>query len=298
MRRRRRRRLQSMAVLPTMFTLGNLVCGFAAIHYTSQSLDEQMPWGWSTITFAGVLIFLGMFFDAIDGSVARLTGAASEFGAQLDSLADIVTFGVAPAYLVLRIVSAYLQVDADSSATLDQFAVSGAVIGPHVDDTFAKFVWAVAIGYVCCAALRLARFNVESKSLNVADHMVFRGLPSPGAAGALASLIMLHQHWLYERYQQDAPAMFDRVSALGMTFVMLLCAVGMVSSIPYIHLFNRYLRRKASFGYVVRILVVIVCAMFLFQETLAVAFTAYALHGPMRIVLQKFRAYRQPSAAS
>ena len=92
-----RRVLPPQSVWPLLFTIGNLVAGFAAIHYAYKGSDWQGPWGWSSMTMAGALIFLGMLFDSFDGAIARLTDTVSELGASLDSLADLVTCGVAPA---------------------------------------------------------------------------------------------------------------------------------------------------------------------------------------------------------
>ena len=72
-----------ISVVPTILTLANLVCGFAAIHYASEPLGPTAVFGWSTITVGGALIFLGMFFDAIDGSVARLTRSTSDLASAL-----------------------------------------------------------------------------------------------------------------------------------------------------------------------------------------------------------------------
>jgi hypothetical protein len=109
MRRRAsdRRPIPGLAVIPALMTLGNLLCGFAAIHYAAMPVATSEIFGWSTLTVAGCLIFSGMFLDALDGSVARLTRSTSDLGAQLDSLADMVAFGVAPAFMMLRLVSHY-----------------------------------------------------------------------------------------------------------------------------------------------------------------------------------------------
>lgn len=274
--RRARRRVPSVAVIPTLITLGNLVAGFAAIHYAAKPLDTAGPWGWSSLTVAGALIFVGMLCDAIDGSVARLTRSTSDLGAQLDSLCDLVTFGVAPAFMMLQLASHYLAGPVTGEAAV--------IVGPEADVTFAKILWGVAATYVCCAGLRLARFNVETPSSAVADHMIFRGLPTPGAAGAIASLIVLHQHWLHVEIADPAepPLALARWTALGIPLVALACAFAMVSSLPYIHVINRYAGGRRSFGYVARLVIPIVLAMWWLQETLALAFTAYALSAPIR----------------
>ncbi|MCP3904074.1 MAG: hypothetical protein GY715_10610 [Planctomycetes bacterium] len=282
-RRRLRRRIGKVSVIPTIITLGNLIAGFAAIHYASKPLDWSGPWGWSSLTLAGALIFLGMFLDAIDGSVARLTDSFSEIGGQLDSLADLVTFGIAPAFMMLQLVSTYIGPEGQRT-----------ILGPEADTAFAKLLWGVAAVYVSCTALRLARFNVETPSAAVEDHRVFRGLPSPGAAGAVASLIVLHQHVLSNRDAsvEDVSVAFARWAAFGIPFITLLCALAMVSSMPYIHFANRYLRGQRSFGYVARLVIPLALAVWWFQETLAVAFTTYALSAPVRLGLAWLRRLR------
>src|SRR5258707_664778 len=104
-----RKRIRPVAVVPTLFTLGNLWCGFFAIVVTARVVKperlEQLPYAIADLdnfAKAAGLIFLAMLFDALDGYLARLTKAPSAFGAQLDSLADLVTFGVAPAYLLVK----------------------------------------------------------------------------------------------------------------------------------------------------------------------------------------------------
>lgn len=260
-------------------TLGNLIAGFAAIHFAAKPIGVTGFAGWSTLTVAGALVFIGMFFDAIDGSLARLTRGTSDLGAQLDSLADVVSFGVAPAFIMLRLVSHY--VGPTGTAT---------ILGPEADSAYAKVIWGIAAVYVACAALRLARFNAETTSDAAEDHMVFRGLPSPGAAGAVASLTVLHQHLLFTRYSGAEPAAFERWTALGIPLVTLLAAFAMVSSVPYDHVINRYVRGRRDFQTIVRIAVPILLAIWWLQVTMAVAFTAYAISGPLRLLLSRGRA--------
>lgn len=275
-----------VSVVPTLLTLGNLVCGFAAIHFAAKPIGITSIFEWNSLTVAGLLIFVGMFFDAIDGSVARLTNSTSDVGAMLDCLADIVTFGLAPAFMMLKLVNFYYYGGPDSAP--------GAIIGPEADDVFAKAIWGVAAVYLCCAALRLARFRVETESDSIEDHRFFSGLPTPGAAGAVASLIVLHQHLLFRSPDASGTAMFEKAFALGIPFVTLLCAWGMVSRLRYAHFVNRYLAPKQEFTYVVRIVVPLVFASLWPQITLAVGFTAYALSGPIGL----FRRSRQAADAA
>jgi len=274
-----------VSVVPTLVTLGNLVAGFAAIHYAAKPIDATGPWGFATsLTVAGTLIFIGMFFDAIDGSVARLTDSSSDIGAQLDSLCDLVTFGVAPAFMMLRLVSHYVHP-----------AGGAMILGPDADFAFVKLLWGIAAVYVCCTALRLARFNVETPSAGVEDHLVFRGLPSPGAAGAVASLIVVHQHWLNPETvnPEDVSLTIARWTAFGIPFVTLLCAVAMVSSMPYVHFMNRYVRGRRSFAYVARLVIPLFLAIWWFHEMLALAFTIYAFSSPTRMLMRRIRHHRK-----
>ena len=153
------KRERAFAVLPTLLTLGNALCGFAAITYAARLGIEDVQAGDSHLLYASMCIFGGMLFDALDGRAARWANQSSEFGAQLDSLCDVVTFGVAPAFL------------------MRQFSLQS-VIHPRI-------MWVIAGLYVACAILRLARFTVETDEED--SHDVFSGLPSPAAAGVIAS---------------------------------------------------------------------------------------------------------------
>lgn len=145
------------SVLPTALTLGNAVCGFGAITFASKWTNHDTP---TSLFVASCLIYLGMVFDAFDGRAARWTNRAGEFGAQLDSLCDAITFGAAPALLMI------------------QFSVS---YGYHP-----RLLWLVAALYVVCAVLRLARFNAESDDVEKRP-TGFTGLPSPAAAAVVAA---------------------------------------------------------------------------------------------------------------
>jgi CDP-diacylglycerol--serine O-phosphatidyltransferase len=268
---RRRRVLPPQVVWPLLFTLGNLVAGFAAIHYAYKGPQWHGPWGWSGLTMAGALIFLGMLLDSFDGAVARLTNSVTELGAALDSLSDLVTCGVAPAVMVLALVSTYL--GTDGALTL---------LGPDADLPWGKFVWGIAAVYVCCTALRLARFTVETEpSKGPNEHMAFHGLPSPGAAGLIAALILLHQHILAGGAET---LWIERAYAFGVPVVMLFGAIAMVSNIPYDHFVNRYLGRPQSFRFIAFLVIIIFTCIWWFQETVAIGFIAYALTGPIYVL--------------
>ncbi|HRC86722.1 MAG TPA: CDP-diacylglycerol--serine O-phosphatidyltransferase, partial [Thermoanaerobaculia bacterium] len=151
------RRLRRGAyLLPSLFTTGNLLLGFASIIL---GLD-------GAFRTATVLVFVAGILDAFDGRLARLTGTESEFGREYDSLADLFTFGAAPALL------SYLW----GLRELRFWGVSG----------LGRLGWLIPLFYLVCAAVRLARFNVQTK---VVDSRFFVGLPSPAAAGAICSLL-------------------------------------------------------------------------------------------------------------
>ncbi len=280
------RRMRPISFVPTLLTLGNLVCGFASIHYATKPVGPTQIFGWSTLTVAGLLLFLGMFFDAIDGSVARLTRSTSDLGAQLDSLADVVSFGVAPGFMMLRLVSHY-------------YGPAGSVtlLGPDADVFYGKIPWTIAAVYVCCAALRLARFNVETPGASEEDHRTFKGLPSPGAAGAVASLIVLHQHLLAVREGVEENQTFARIAALGIPFITLLCAFAMVSTVRYVHFANRVLRARRDFPGIVRLVVPVIACIAWPQISLAVGFTFYAVSGPVRALWLRTRQQSAPPPA-
>ena len=280
LRRGSDRAIPGVKVLPTMMTLANLVCGFAAIFYAARSGEAggPTPFGWHPLTVAGALVFLGMAFDAIDGSLARLTRSTSDLGAQLDSLADVVTFGVAPAFMMLRLVSLY-------------YGPGETILGPDAGNLYARLCWSVAAIYICCTALRLARFNVESASADEDDHLWFKGLPSPGAGGAVASLALLHQHLVLVTWRDELPPGFGRASALLIPLATLLCAFAMVSRVRYPHFVNRYLRGRKSVPAVAITLMVLATSVWWFHEALALALTGYALSGPVGML-----ARRRPAA--
>ncbi len=150
-----RPRPRGIYLLPNLFTTGGLFAGFFAIIAASQG----------RFTAACVAIFVAAILDGIDGRVARMTNTQSEFGVQYDSLADLISFGLAPAMLMYHW----------SLSTLKFDGVTAGKIG-----------WLAAFLYAACAALRLARFNSQVASV---DKRWFIGLASPAAAGLLASFV-------------------------------------------------------------------------------------------------------------
>jgi CDP-diacylglycerol--serine O-phosphatidyltransferase len=265
------RTVNRIAVLPTLLTLGNGVCGFAAIAYASKITGEGSSSDHYYFLLSAFLILIAMVFDALDGAAARLSRSASEFGGQLDSLCDAVSFGAAPAFLLLR-----LGLDwRDYPLTAKTVAVSAAL-------------------YLCCAILRLARFNVENTP-DAASHKRFKGLPSPAAAGGIASLAILRAFDFSHSYTGLDGNLVRNFVAVWAPLAGALLALLMVSRLPYPH-FNRHLRGRRHFGSVVQLLLVLAVFALIPELAFFLFFWAYALNGPVRfLVLHAHRSKPLPS---
>ena len=271
---RKPKQLRRVAVLPSLVTLLNAVCGFAAIHFTARGMnDPESTWlvkpELTYFAAAAWMIFLAMICDGLDGFVARMSRSSSSFGGQLDSLADMVRFGVAPAFLMLRIVESYFKPD---------------VIGP-VSPVFGsmpgKLLWLVAAMYICCTALRLARFNVEHETLDK-EHLGFSGLPSPAAAGVVASLVLLYSDYLQGLDAQEVVPIVSRIIIYLLPWITIGVALLMVSRIPYRHVINQYVRGRRSFGHMVWVVGLVLFLIWKPQLTSVIVFVAFAATGAVR----------------
>jgi CDP-diacylglycerol--serine O-phosphatidyltransferase len=180
--RRPARVRRGVSLLPSLFTMGNMFCGYACIVYAMRGEYETAA---PFIGFAFVL-------DMLDGRIARLTGGESEFGLQFDSLADVISFGIAPAIL--------------------SFAWGLAPLG--------RLGWAAAFLFLACAAMRLARFNIQGMA--GADKRYFVGMPSPAAAAVPAATVYAYSGGLHD-YRAALPALL----------VVLIPALLMVSTIRF-----------------------------------------------------------------
>ena len=161
------------------------------------------------------------------------------------------------------------------------------ILGP-ADSAYSKLLWAIAAFYMCATALRLARFNAEVRSAKEEDHLYFRGMPSPGAGGAVASLILLHQHLLFTRPGiEDHSLAFARTAALGIPLVTLIVAFAMISNIRYSHFANRILRARRGFRSLLRVVIPVLLFFWWPAEALAAGFVLYALSGPILSLLHR-----------
>lgn len=181
---------RAVVVLPSAFTLGNLFFGIWAIISASQGNFRWAAW---YVMFAGIL-------DMLDGRVARRTKTGTKFGAELDSLVDAISFGVAPAMIMYFL----------------EFRYAG------------KFAWVLCFAYIVAVVLRLARYNVQAASGTAAPAGWFNGLPSPSAGMTIAVWYPFSQTDWYQR--SLAYLQFDRQ---GLVILMIVMAVMMVSTVRY-----------------------------------------------------------------
>lgn len=276
-------------MLPSLFTLGNCLAGFASINYAARGIsaatpEEPLQQFASNYAIAGYFIFLAMLFDMFDGFVARLTRSASDFGAELDSLADMVSFGLAPAFLSIHLIGSLLGMTNPASPSGREFLA--ALPGPFSDDVWRRLFWAIAAVYVSCTALRLARFNVINKH-DVLSHMSFRGMPSPGAAAVVAATVIFFEglrtnhHHLPFNVPADVKRQMLTVFPYLVPVVLLSAALLMVSRFPYSHLINRFLRGRKSFRKLVVALLVVMVVVFEPQISAVLAIYLYALSAPV-----------------
>lgn len=325
-----RRLLRRVHVLPALLTLGNFSCGFFAIvlclnalyfSTRAQTLDGSGPAdaetagdgsisvataaalaladdktrrdvlsprstrqgsaGRANLMFhwACIIIFFGMAFDMLDGKVARHIGAESAFGRELDSLADITTFGVAPPVLVSTL---WISVMPITASWWGQVMIFGVV-------------------YAACAALRLARYNIQS---GTADKNTFSGLPSPAAAGCVASAVLLAQGDFHavSVFCDWLAGLFDwapngvQMKARLLSIFMLVPGLLMVATVPFAHLANRYLGGRKSF----RILVAAILALALMWHAprlmLFIMFNGYMVVGLLVAARKKWLSRRKSAA--
>jgi len=230
-------------LLPSLLTTANLFCGFLAIVLSAESRFVE----------AAIAVFVGLVLDILDGKVARLTRTTTQFGVEFDSLADVVSFCVAPAYMLYSLALAHA----------------------------GRIAWLGAFLFVICGALRLARFNVYQ---GVTDRRYFVGLPTPAAAGIVASTAFLLEGAAMPRWQAAA-------ISVGTVVVALL----MVSTFRY-YSFKEvdFARRRPA-----QVLVLVVLAGLIVathpQWFLFILFALYLLSGPTRPLWARRRGEQVPS---
>ena len=238
-------RHKGIFLLPNLFTTGGLFCGFYAIIASMRGDFES----------AAIAIFFAAIFDGLDGRVARMTNTSSKFGAEYDSLADMVSFGVAPALVMYS------------------WGLSD----------LGKFGWSAAFIYVACAALRLARFNTQ---IDTADKNYFTGLASPAAAAIIASTVWVCQDlgWVGDHLPAEVSIIVSLLTALT--------GILMMANFPYYSFKGIDLHGRVPFF--VMILVVLVFGLVTLDppRILLAAFLLYGISGPVTFLLKQRKSQR------
>ncbi|MBW1679118.1 MAG: CDP-diacylglycerol--serine O-phosphatidyltransferase [Deltaproteobacteria bacterium] len=229
-------------ILPNLFTTCSLFCGFYSIIAAFNGDFMKAAWA---IMLAGV-------FDWLDGKIARLSHSISRFGMEYDSLSDLIAFGIAPALMIY----------------------TWALI------PFGRIGWLASFLYVACAALRLARFNVQS---NTIETKYFQGMPTPAAGGLIATTIILSDYLGWNEASKHFPILL-------MTFFL---SIMMVSKVRYQSLKQLELSGKISFQLLVITLCIIIIVAAEPQITLFALFSLYAFSGPFIALKDKLGTIRK-----
>lgn len=240
-------RSKGIYLLPNLFTTSGLFAGFYAIVAAMQGHFES----------AAIAVFIAMVMDGIDGRVARLTNTQSAFGAEYDSLADVVSFGIAPSLVVY----------------------SWGLV------SLGKMGWLVAFFYAAATALRLARFNarLHEESDDADDRKYFQGLPSPAAAGLVASMV-----WVAYDYTLSGKPLW-----IFAAIITLLTGILMVSNIRFYSFKEVDLKGHVPFVSVLAVLLLFVAVSIAPSLVLLASFGVYALSGPVFALKRRAKARRQ-----
>jgi len=238
-------RRRGIYLLPNIFTTAAMFSGFYAIVASMNGQFEK----------AAIAIFIAMVLDGVDGRVARMTNTQSEFGAEYDSLSDMVSFGIAPALVMY------------------QWSLSSLVdAGWH----WGKLGWLAAFIYTACAAMRLARFNTQ---VGTADKRYFQGLPSPSAAAVIAGMI-----WV---------GVDNAIIGADIAKYMIVLTIGlgllMVSNVLYSSFKEIHFKGKVPFFSILLVVLAIALAALDTSKSLFVVFSLYTLSGPVFSIFRKLR---------
>jgi CDP-diacylglycerol--serine O-phosphatidyltransferase len=242
-------------IIPSLFTCGNMVCGYLSM---ISSIDGNF-------TKAAWLLILAISFDMMDGRIARITKTTSEFGVQMDSLSDLVSFGIAPSIMMYQLVL----------------------------NTMGKTGIAVAVLFVLCSALRLAKFNIKINDDII--HNSFMGLPTPASAGLLISFILSYELFISGPGQsltyKTIPILMKNMPMFFkiMPIVMVILSLLMVSNIPYISFKNLKLSKPKAFRLLILIVLILSLVITFPQNIIFILFSMYILLGVFAYVTKYWR---------
>lgn len=265
---KRRGRLHGgLYILPSLFTVGTLVCGYLAILETLKATTAMMAGGaaadLSRLAFDNAAKAIGwaFVFDGFDGRIARLTNSTSDFGREFDSLADVIAFGVAPALLAFAWGVRPVE----------------AAIGPPWAEHLRYSGWIITFAFVICGAARLARFNIQS-ARPASDRRHFVGLPIPAAAGVVAAIVHCRKYAIHDWNY-------------GMAWLVLVAFLSflMVSRLRYPSFKTLDLRRARPYVVVIAIGLVGTIIYFYSEYVLLLFTVAYLVSGPSSRLLSRRR---------
>ena len=240
-----RPRSRGIYLLPNLFTTASMFSGFYAIVAAMQGHFET----------AAIAIFIAMVLDGLDGRVARMTNTQTAFGAEYDSMSDLISFGVAPGLAMYQ-------------WSLVHFGEMGTGWG--------KVGWLAAFVYVACAALRLARFNTH---IGKGDKKYFTGLPSPTAAALMAGMVWVFNDMSYSGNNLQFPALLMTLTA----------GLLMVSNVSYYSFKEFDLRNKVPFVVMIGVLLVFALTTIDPPKVLFTVFVVYTLSGPAIWIVRRYR---------
>lgn len=232
--------------VPSMFTLSNMGCGFFSVLSASEGDYVRASW----------LIVFSYFMDLLDGRIARFLHGESPLGIELDSFADWMSFGIAPAYMIFRM-------------TLKDLGYMG---------------YAIAFFYVLCGLLRLARFNLKAH-FGESDHHNFQGLPIPGAAGIIIAIVLNYS--LVEGMSEGVWATMMTWVFSSSAVIVSMLALLMVSSVPF-PAFKGGMSMSSRLALVI-LTVVLVLFIGYPRETLFIVFSGYVLYGVICGLVNMFK---------
>lgn len=264
-------------LIPSAFTIGNILCGFYAVissvkGYQAMNDPNQAEHAAHLFNNAARAIGLAFLLDGLDGRIARMTKATSEFGVELDSIADVLTFGIAPA--VVAYTWGY-----GSTPRLEQLA------------------WGVSFFFLMCGALRLARFNVVARSPRFTiqgnspklDKRYFVGLPIPAAASLLAAIIHVVPRPI-KLYPADRAELYS----WGLLLLMAALAVLMVSTFRYTSFKNLGLKSNKPLLILPLLSLLIAGILFYSRPALLALAVVYVAHGPFLKLWSLLRRVKRP----
>ncbi|MDR1928944.1 MAG: CDP-diacylglycerol--serine O-phosphatidyltransferase [Endomicrobium sp.] len=245
-------------IIPSLFTCANISCGFLSIISSINGYFTKAAW----------LVVFAIIFDIIDGRIARFTKTTSEFGIQLDSLSDMLSFGVAPSIIMYQLVL----------------------------NSMGKLGISVAVFFVLCSALRLAKFNTATSKRSLVINASFMGLPTPASAGFLISFVLSYELFITNSEQQSLtfktiPILMKNMPIFFslMPIMMVILSLLEVSNIPYLSFKKVKLFKPKIFRFLVLLVSLILLIIAFPQNIIFILFVLYVFSGIFGIGMKYYR---------